>query len=253
MQQESTRDDGRRAFLRSGLAFAAMPAIASLAAGPGFAEPAEKDLTLGWSFIAKRPEVTPTRLLQDYENRHAVGAVPVFAKLGIIHYERNYVRRAIGTRPSFDLISEFGSRPGATRPSFCGKPNDPNWASTHVMEVRETLIAGAPLPFLQGPVLKRAILLRRVIDASPERFAAGAMEFAAKTAEQLKASCDRISLYMQAGPIEDILACKPVNSVCEAAVMLWPKERAEMPDSLPAPDSVAISSMIDLEMFASKV
>lgn len=253
MSEELTHTSDRRAILRGGLALAALPVAGALLSTPAMAAPAEKDLTLGWSFISKRPEVTPTKLLQDYENRHAVGAVPIFAKLGIIHYERNYVRRAVGTKPAFDVISEFGSRPGATRPNMCGKPNDPNWTSTHVMEVRETLVAGAPLPFLQGPVLKRAILLRRPIDASPERFANGALEFATETARQLDAMCHRISLYMQSGPIEDILACKPVGSVCEAALMLWPTDRADLPDSLGAPGTVAITSLIDLEAFASMV
>lgn len=253
MEEASSPHRTRRQFLHGGIALASLP----LAARPALAIPVgqavQSNMTLGWSFIAKRPGINATQLFQDYEGRHAPGAVPVFAKWGIIHYERNYVRRAVGTRPPFDIISEFGSRAGASRPSLCGKPNDPNWASSYAMEVRETLISGAPLPFLKGPILKRAILLRRPVDTSADSFAQGAAQFAAAVAQSFGAMSDRINLYMQSGPIEDVLECKPVSSICEAVVMIWPKDGISLPDSLPAPGSVAISSMIDLEAFASEI
>ncbi|EZP74274.1 hypothetical protein BV96_00362 [Sphingomonas paucimobilis] len=253
MEEGPLPDGTRRQFLRGGMALATLPLASRLTAAAAAAEAAQPNLTIGWSFIAKRPEISATQLFQGYEGQHAPGAVAIFAKWGIVHYERNYVRRSVGTRPPFDVISEFGSRPGATKPSMCGKPNDPNWKSSHVMEVRETLISGALLPFQKGPVLKRAILLRRPVDASADVFAQGAAQFAAAVSQSFGAASDRISLYMQSGPIEDILACKPVGSICEAVVMIWPKDGTFLPDSLPAPGSVAISSIIDLEAFASEI
>lgn len=245
----STSD--RRGFLIGSVGLAGLSATALLVPKP--APAFEGDLQKAFAFITKRPELSNDELRARYEAGHVPGAIRVMAPMGLRHYVRNYVKRAVGSAPDFDVISEFGFLPGKTGPNVCGSTIDPNWSRNRSMTVAERSIAGVAGPVTGAPVQKRAILLRQPAFASAEAFAAGLNDFARTTAQQVANSADRIVLYQRSGVEREVHDCVDTAPTCEAILMVWPKRGATLPDALSTPSAVTISSMLDLEAVASVI
>lgn len=170
------------------------------------------DALLGFGFITGRPFITPREIRERYEAGHS-GAPRAIVPMGIRHYVRNYVQDATGFVPDYDVISEFGFKSGSTEPNVCGHKIDPNWSRSRSMRMVETLVCGTAATTADGPVRKRAALLRRPADATEEQFAAGVRNFAQSAASQAGNAASRVSSYMASGSMREVYDCVDIPRI----------------------------------------
>jgi hypothetical protein len=205
-------------------------------------------IQLSLSYITRRPELSVAEFRTRYEQEHVIRAVR--AMTTIRRYVRNYVDGAIGVQPDFDVISEFGFPIGDSGVDVCGHQIDPNWIKSRSGRVSEIVVSGTPWSFENGPVHKRAILVRRSRGGD---FETALSAFAQTTARQLGGLTNRILLNLAQVPLQDTFACVESAQVCDATLTAWPKPGAMLPDRFTAPPGLQIHSILDLAAYASDV
>ena len=214
---------------------------------------AEGDLQMAFAFISKRSDLSDDQLRERYEASHVPGALKVMVPMGFRHYVRNYVQRALGTEPDFEVISEFGFAAGSTGPDVCGQPIDPNWRRNRSVVVMARPIAVRLSIPGNEPIRKRALLLRQPQAVSAAEFEDGALDFATSVARTLGDGAHRVTLYLAVGTTREVHECIDADAIVEAIVMIWPKPDIVLPDSLRTPSSVALTSILDLEAVTSVI